>query len=191
MSRMRPRYASSEDALIVMFAAPLKTSGSSCRAHRHPAHDTEGAATAAFQRPEQVGISACVRDPNLAIGSDYFSFEHTPRSRTVVLGEAPKATALNQTRQAHGKASAALHVFSALRGDRVVCLRSDRPGAERHCRLRLHSVLASIRNERVMHRDIVHVTRRDQQRIGRIGGTLIAMTAALDHQGASLCRAQS
>ena len=33
-----------------------------------------------------------------------------------------------------------------------------------------------------MHRDIVHVPGPNQQRIGRIGGALIAVAAALDHQ---------
>ncbi len=33
-----------------------------------------------------------------------------------------------------------------------------------------------------MHLDIVHVPRPDQQRIRRIGGALVAVAAALDHQ---------
>src|SRR5246127_947653 len=32
--------------------------GQLVRAHRHPAHDTEGATSSAFQSPEQIGIGA-------------------------------------------------------------------------------------------------------------------------------------
>ena len=37
-------------------------------------------------------------------------------------------------------------------------------------------------NECVMHLDIVHVARPDQQRVGRIGRALVAVAAALDRQ---------
>ena len=43
-------------------------------------------------------------------------------------------------------------------------------------------MLASLRNECGMHRDIVHVPGPNQQRIGRVGCALVAVAAALDHQ---------
>src|SRR5258708_17390232 len=43
-------------------------------------------------------------------------------------------------------------------------------------------MLASLGNERGMHRDIVHVPRPNQKRIRRVGGTLVAMAAAFDDQ---------
>ena len=49
------------------------------RAHRHPAHDTEGASSAAFQSPEQIGIVAGIGDSNLAVGGDDFGFEQAAR----------------------------------------------------------------------------------------------------------------
>ena len=52
--------------------------GKIVRAHRHLAHDAEAAASAAFQRPEQIGIGACIRDSNLAVGGDDFGFEQAP-----------------------------------------------------------------------------------------------------------------
>ena len=156
--------------------------GQLVRAHRHPAHDTEGATSAAFQSPEQIGIGARIRDSNLAVGGDDFGFEQAARGGAIALGVASKATALDQTREADGQASAALDVYPRFGCDHVVRLHSNDAGAERNRRLRLHHVLASARNERVMHRDIVHVARPDEKRIGRIGSTLIAMTSALDHE---------
>jgi hypothetical protein len=152
------------------------------RAHRHPAHDPEGAASAAFQRPEQIGIGAGIRDADLAVGGDDFSLEQTSRRSPIALGVASKAAALNQTCEADGHASAALDVFPAVRGYRRISLHTDDAGTEGHRRLRLHRVLASTRDEYIMHRDIVHMARPDEKRIGRVGSTLIAMTSALDHQ---------
>jgi hypothetical protein len=35
----------------------------------------EGASSAAFQRPEQIGVGPRIRDANLAVGSNYFGLE--------------------------------------------------------------------------------------------------------------------
>src|ERR1035441_1283642 len=43
-------------------------------------------------------------------------------------------------------------------------------------------MLASLRNECGMHRDVVHVPRPNQKRIRRIRGALVAVAAAFDHQ---------
>src|ERR1700730_14366805 len=43
-------------------------------------------------------------------------------------------------------------------------------------------MLASLRNERSMHRDIVHVPSPNQKRVRRIGRTLVAVATALDDQ---------
>src|SRR6266851_4693150 len=99
-------------------------------------HHAEAAATAAFQRPEQIWVSGCVRDANLTVGSDYFGFEQAPSGRAVVLRVTSKAAALNQARQAYRRASATLNVFPALGRNRVVCLHPYRTSAERHRRLR-------------------------------------------------------
>ena len=56
-------------------------------------HDTKGAAPAAFQRPEQIGVGAGVRDANPAIGSDDFGFEQAPCGQTIVFRETAKAAA--------------------------------------------------------------------------------------------------
>src|SRR6266446_1434075 len=80
----------------------------------HLTHHAEAAATTAFQRPEQIWVSACVRDANLTVGSDYFGFEQAPSGRAVVLRVTSKAAALNQTPQAYRRTSATLNVFSTL-----------------------------------------------------------------------------
>src|SRR6266446_1042760 len=43
-------------------------------------------------------------------------------------------------------------------------------------------MLASLRNESGMHRDIVHVPGPNQKRIRRVGRALVAVATALDHQ---------
>jgi hypothetical protein len=101
----------------------------------HLAHHPVTAASAAFERPEQIGVDACVRDANLAVGSDDFGFEQAPCSQTVVLRVTSKATTLNQTRHAYCRASATLNVLSTPGRNRVVRLHPDRSSAERHRRL--------------------------------------------------------
>src|SRR5271165_1507100 len=103
---------------------------------RHLTHHPETAASAAFQRPEQIGVSAYIRDANLAVGGDYFGFEQASCGRTIVLRETAKATTLNQTRQAYCQASATLNVFPTLGRNRVVCLYPDRSSADCDRRLR-------------------------------------------------------
>ena len=82
-----------------MKLADAEELGQLVNAQRHLAHHPEAAASAAFQRPEQIGIGACIRDANLAVGSDYFGFEQTSCGSAVVLRVTSKATALNQTRR--------------------------------------------------------------------------------------------
>ena len=65
---------------------------------------------------------------------------------------------------------------------RSVRLHPECSGADRHRRLRLHGVLASIRHERIVHLDVVHVARPDQQRVGRVGRALVAVAAAFDRE---------
>ena len=43
-------------------------------------------------------------------------------------------------------------------------------------------MLASLRYEFRMHRDVVHVPRPNQQRVGRVGGALVAVAAAFNHE---------
>src|ERR1700722_2784234 len=55
----------------------------------------ETAASASLQRPEQVGVSAGIGDPNRAVCGYHFGFQETPGSGSIVLGETVKATALD------------------------------------------------------------------------------------------------
>ena len=71
------------------------------------------AASAAFERPEQIAVSACIRNAYIAVGSDYFGFERASAGRTIVLRETAKAATLNQTRHAYGRAPSPLNIFPA------------------------------------------------------------------------------
>src|SRR5271154_5266286 len=75
---------------------------------RNSTDDAEGAASAAFQRPEEIGVGACVRDPDLSVSGDDFRLEQAGRRRSIVLRETSEAAALQQPREAHGRASTAL-----------------------------------------------------------------------------------
>src|SRR5271169_3732058 len=64
------------------------------------AHHAEGTAAAALERPEQIGVGACIRDANLAVGGYYFGFEQTSRGGAVMLRVTSEAATLNQARHA-------------------------------------------------------------------------------------------
>ena len=68
----------------------------------------------------------------------------------------------------------------AAAGYRVVDMQPDRPGADRDRRLRRRA--ATLRYECVMKRNIVHPSRPDQQRIGRIRRAVKTVAAAFDDQ---------
>src|SRR5260370_25462885 len=88
-------------------------------------HHAVAAASAAFQRPEQIGVGPRIRDANLAVRSDYFGFQQASRGKAVVLRETSKAAALDQTSHAYCRASATLNVFPTLGRNRVVALHPD------------------------------------------------------------------
>src|SRR5262249_29037439 len=144
--------------------------GQLVHAERHLADHAEAAASTALQRPEQIGVRACIRDANLAVRRDDFGLEQTSRGAAIMLREAAEASALNQASEAHRRASAALYVFATLGGDCLIRLHADRSRAERHRRLWLHSMLAALRNERGIDRDVVHVAGAESERGGRRGG---------------------
>ncbi len=95
-----------------------------------------------------------------------------------MLRVASEAAARDETSETNREASAALNILAAFGRHRIICLDADGAGAERHRELRLHDVLTSLRNECLMHLDVVHVTSPDQKRVRRIGCALIAMAAA-------------
>src|SRR6516165_11916696 len=77
--------------------------------------DTKAATTPAFDRPEQIRMRTCVGFAHCAIGSDDFCFQQARRSHAVVLREAPKTAALNETSDPDGGAAATLNVAAGLR----------------------------------------------------------------------------
>ena len=113
MRAIRPRNAASDCARIVP-KTPPKYSGSSRVLQRDAGDDAEAAPAAAFERPEEIGMRAGVRDPHRAVGGDDFGFEQTGGGQAVALGETAEAAALNQSRDADGRTPAALNVAPAL-----------------------------------------------------------------------------
>lgn len=54
--------------------AGAKTLGKIVTTDCHLTHHSKSAASSPFQRPEEIRISACVRDANIAVGGDHFGF---------------------------------------------------------------------------------------------------------------------
>ena len=71
----------------------------------HLAHHAEGAAAPALQSPEEIGVCACIGDPNFAVCRDYLSFEQTAGGGSIVLRVTAKTSALNQAAKAYREAS--------------------------------------------------------------------------------------
>src|SRR5208283_1242573 len=133
---------------------------------REPGDDAEAAAATALQPPEQVGISTRIDDTNLAIGGDHLGFEQSTRGAAVILREAAEAAALDQPRDADGRASAALDVSAAFRGHRVIDMHPDGAGLDCHSGLRrLHASTAPC-HEPIVQLDTIHRSRPYEQRIG-------------------------
>src|SRR5262249_22309936 len=123
----------------------------------------EGAATTPLERPEKVRIRARVGDPHGPVGGDDLRFQETRGGGSVVLGIAAEAAALEQSGDADGPASAALHVAPASGRHLVVDMHPD--GARPHRDGGLWRVLAGTPpgREVVLQRDAVHRVRPDQQ----------------------------
>src|SRR5689334_3296220 len=65
------------------------------------AHNTKGSAATAFERPEQIGVRAGIRDPDLAVRSHHFGFQQTARGGAVVLRKTSEPAALCETCKPH------------------------------------------------------------------------------------------
>ena len=98
------------------------------------------------------------------------------------LREAAEAAALDQAGDADRHAAAALHIAAAPGRHLVVGVSPDCAGPDRHRRLRLGAALAAGADEGVVQDDRVHMARPDEQRVGRVRRSLVAVAAALHHQ---------
>ncbi len=152
------------------------------RPQREPRHDTEAAATAAFEAPEQIGMRAGIRDARDAVGCDHFGFEESGSGPAVVFRKTAEAAALDESSHADRSATAALDVTAGAGGDGLVGLQPDGPGANAHRRLRLEFSRATLANERIVHHDVVHGPRPHKERVGRVGRPLVTVPAAFDDQ---------
>ena len=76
--------------------------GKLVRAQRH-ARNNAKAASAAPQRPEEVGVRAGVGKLHSAIGGHHLSLDQVGRGRAEGLGETTEAAAVYEARDAHGQ----------------------------------------------------------------------------------------
>jgi hypothetical protein len=146
---------------------------------REPGHDTKAPAPATLDPPEQVRIRTGVGDPHRAIGSHDLGFQQARCSHPICLREASETATLDQTRNANGHASATLDVAPSSRRNGVVDLAPDRARFDRDCLLWLVLSLATSTDKRGVQGNGIHPSCPNQQRVCRIGCTLIAVATTL------------
>src|SRR5262245_36759212 len=151
------------------------------RAQCQPRHHTQAAATSALESPKQVRICAGVGDPERAIGTYELSFEQICGRRAIGLGKAAEATALYEPRHTHGQTTPALDVASCSCGNGLIDLAPSGTGPDRDRWLRLAALFAAGRDESLMKADRRHFAGPNEQRVRRVGGPLIAVSSAFDH----------
>jgi hypothetical protein len=159
---------------------PAEKLGQRVRLEGDAGDDAEPAA-AAFERPEEVRIRACVGDFDVAVRGHDLRFDQARRSEAIALGVTAEAAAKDKAGNSHRHAAAPLHVAPAFGGHLIVRLGPDRAGLDRNSRLRLGASFAARAEEGVVHHDRVHVTRPDQEGVGGVRRSLVAVGAALRH----------
>src|SRR5215471_12100623 len=151
-------------------------------AERHPCDDAETAAAATLESPEKVRMRAGIGDPHHPVRGDDLRLQQACRSRAVLLGIASESASENEARDADRPTAAALYIAATLGGYLVVGMYPDRAGPNRHGGLRYLLASATVGDEGIPERDVVHGSRPDQQGIRRVGGAKITVAAALDDQ---------
>ncbi len=146
---------------------------------RDSSNNPKRAATAAFKRPKQVGITAGIDHPHLAVGSNDFSLEQPRCRRTETLRKYAETAALYEPRDAHRHAVASLDVATALGFDCIVEIHPYRSGFGRDSRCWSDAAFATFGHERIVQDDPVHPASPDEQRVRRVGRTLVAVGTAL------------
>ena len=152
------------------------------RFERQSCDHTEAAATTTLESPEQFRVRAGIGDEHFAIRGDDLRFEKAACRRSVVFGEAAKAAALDEPRNANGRASPALDVAAALRHHGLVDVHPDAASADADRRARGDAADAADADKGVVQLDGIHAPRPNEERIRRVRITEVAVTAALDHQ---------
>ncbi len=158
-------------------------------AQRQPRDDPKRPAAAALERPEQVGIDSGVGQLDFAIGGDHLRLQEARRGRAEPFGVAAEAAALDQTRHAHRRTAAALHIAAAFGGDGVVRLKPNRAGPDADRGLGLDLSGATLRDEIFVKFDRPHGLGPDQQGVRRVGAAQIAVAPTL-HDEAQIMRSR-
>jgi hypothetical protein len=128
LEQLAERGVAGGDDRAAEVAEPL---GEGMGHQRHAGDDAVGAAAAAAQRPQQIGVLARVGDHDLAVGGHDLGLEQAGRSDAVLPGPAAEPTALEEAaRGADRGAAAALDVAAVLDGHRPVGLEPARTGLD-------------------------------------------------------------
>src|SRR5450755_2224944 len=124
---------------------------------------------------------ARVRKEHVTIRGDDLRLQQAPRGHSIFFGETAEPATLDQSCDADGCASPALHIATGFGRDRVVGRQPSSTGLNRYgsswCRSR-----TTLGHERVMQGDLMHFACPDQQGVGRVRRTLVAVAAAFHHQ---------
>src|SRR5215472_12387287 len=151
-------------------------------AQRQPRDDAETAPAASLEAPVEVRVGARVGDPYRAVSSDDLGFEEICGGGAELFGVAAEAAGQYESGDAHGQASASLHVTAGLGRDLVVGMAPDRAWSDADRRLWSGLAGASVRDERIVSDDRVHPPSPDQERVRRVRAAEVAMPATFDDQ---------
>ena len=133
------------------------------------------------------GSRAGVDDAQRAVRGHHLRLEQARGRSAEALGEAAEAAALHESRHAHAGAAAALHVAAALRGDRVVDVDPHSARSRWSPPASAAPARAARGHEGFVQGHLVHRARPDEQRVGRVGGALVAVAAALHDSAQLVC----
>jgi hypothetical protein len=90
-----------------------------CR-KRHLCNNAEAAATTSLQSPEQIRIGGAIGNEYLAICGNDLCLEQACRGHAIILREAAKPAALDESRDTNSCTPATLDIATSLRSDRVI-----------------------------------------------------------------------
>lgn len=141
---------------------------------------SQAATSSTFDSPKELRIGAGIGDSDDSIGSDDFSLEQGSGGSAVVFGKAAKPAPLNEASDTDSGAAASLNVLPRFCCDRFVSLHPDGTGTQGNSGLSV--VGTALPHERIMEEDIVHGASPDQERVGRVGGALVTVSAAFDDE---------
>src|SRR5881394_1517112 len=126
-------------------------------------HYTPTSAAAAFQRPKKIGIATGVHCPHNSIRSHDFCLQKARRRSAETFRETAEASALHQSSDAYGCATAALDVTASFSRYGVIQITPNRTSFRGYRTNWGYFAFTSFRNKAVVQKNVVHLSRPDQQ----------------------------